>query len=166
MITDEIKPRFKYLVEHIRDGKVLHSQVSYNLVPVEGLVDILSVCFKSGTPKANWFIGLFEGNYTPVAGVTAATIAANATECTAYDEATREAWVSGSIANEAVSNVASPAEFTMNATKTVYGGFLISNSTKGGTLGVLMSVVRFSTARPVVNGDVLRITSGLTVVSV
>jgi hypothetical protein len=156
---------FKWRVEHIRGSRLLGVEITPNLVPTEGLNDLLSVWLKNGSQHANWYIALFEGNYTPVNTITAATFATGATECSAYAETTRPAWTGGTVAAGAVNNSAAKAEFTMNANKTVYGGALISSSTKGGTSGVLGSIVRFSTSKGVENGDILRLTGGITAVS-
>jgi hypothetical protein len=61
--------------------------------------------------------------------------------------------------------VASPAVFSINATTTVGGAFLISNNTKGGTTGVLFSAADFAAPgdRAVVNGDTLNVTITLSV---
>jgi hypothetical protein len=159
------KVAFEWEVSVERDGLVLWTERVKNLVPTEGLNHLLGVTLKGAGQQSTWYIGVFEGNYTPSAGVTAATIVANSTESTAYDEANRPTWVGGSVTGGAVSNADSPAEFTFNDTKTIYGGFLVSSSTKGGGGGSLLSVVRFSTAKALEATDVLKITAGITAVS-
>jgi hypothetical protein len=59
-----------------------------------------------------------------------------------------------------IDNSGSVAVFTMNATVTIAGAFLISNSTKSGTTGTLFSVSTFQSpgARSVVSGDTLNVT--------
>lgn len=159
---EDIRSGFLWEIELVApDGTVLEREVVKNLVPTEGLNHFASVLFKGGTPNATWYVGLFEGNYTPIAGATAATIAAASTETTAYDEATRVEWVEGTVASGALDNTASKAEFTFNANKTIYGGFLVSSSTKAGTTGVLASLVRFSSPKTPEAGAVLRVTAGL-----
>jgi hypothetical protein len=154
-----------YSVEVIRDGTVIDSEVVHNLVPIEGLNHILGVEFKGVTQVLTWYLGIFEGNYTPTSADTAAAIVAGATECTAYGEATRVALVPGSIAGGAFDNVASKASFTMNATKTIYGCFLTSAPAKSATTGVLTSSVRFGTAKILNATDILQITAGMTATS-
>ena len=58
------------------------------------------------------------------------------------------------------------ATFTFNATKSIYGAFLVSNATKGGTAGTLFSAARFSAAKSVVAGDQLLLTYSFTASSV
>ena len=50
--------------------------------------------------------------------------------------------------------------FSINGTTTVGGAFLISESTKGGTTGVLFSAADFQSPgdRAVTNGDTLNVT--------
>jgi hypothetical protein len=78
-------------IEHRRKGDLISHERIQNLVVNEGLNSLLGVMFNAATQITQWYVGLFEGNYTPVAGVTAATITSASTECTAYDEATRVA---------------------------------------------------------------------------
>jgi hypothetical protein len=148
-------------VDHIRDGKSLGITRDHNIVVNEGLNHILSAVFNAGTQITAWYVGIFEGNYTPVATDTAANITANSTECTAYDEATRVAWVEAAPSGQSITNSASKATFTMNATKTIYGAFLASASAKSATTGTLMAASKFSASRAVVNLDQLLLTYAL-----
>lgn len=130
----------------------------HNLMTNEGLDHVLDVAMNGGTAATAWYVGIFEGNYTPVAGDTAATFATSATESTAYDQTTRPLWDSAAVASQQVTNSASKAQFTINATKTIYGAFLVSSSTKSGTAGTLLAASRFAAARSVVASDELLIT--------
>jgi len=80
-------------------------------------------------------------------------------EVTPYSDATRPAWTkNGAPASGAMSNSSSKAAFTINATSRVFGAFLSSNSTKGGTTGTLYGGGLFSTgSRQVINGDTLNV---------
>ena len=62
-------------------------------------------------------------------------------------------------------NSASRAVFTMNATKTIYGGALLSVSTKSSTSGTLLAAARFSSSRAVVDDDELSVRYSLTLTS-
>lgn len=150
---------------HLRKGKVIEEFEDHNLVTNEGLDALLNIMLHGSTQITAWFIGLFEGNYTPVAGVTAATIVAAATECTAYTQSTRPAYDEAAASSQSITNSASRATFTFNATKTVYGAFLTSLSTKSGTTGTLFSAARFSTAKNVESGDELLLTYTFTAAS-
>lgn len=147
--------------ELVRDGKVIDKWSDHNLVTNEGLNDLLSVYLVGGPQKVTWYVGLFEGNYTPMAAVTAATVKTASTECTAYGEATRQTWAGATPASQSTTNSASKATFTINATKSVYGAFLISASAKNGTgdaAAKLFAITRFSAVRSVVATDQLLVT--------
>lgn len=161
-----VQAGFVYVVEHIRNGEILSVEEVHNLIPTEGLNYILNTALKAASAVPAWYLALFEGNYTPVAAVTAATFPAAATESTAYNETNRVLWAAGPVASGAVSNSASKAVFTMNATKAIYGIAQTSVLTKSATTGVLVSVARFAAVKNVENGDVLNVTSSLSMTSV
>jgi len=144
--------------ELIRDGVSLGVEQDHNIVVDEGLNNLLSVHFNAGTQITTWYVGIFEGNYTPVSTDTAANITANSTESTAYTEANRVTWTEAAPSGQQVTNSASKATFTINATKTIYGAFLVSTNTKSGTAGTLFSASKFAASRAVVNLDELLIT--------
>lgn len=148
----------RYDCELVRDGEVIDRWSEHNLIVNEGLNHILDVQFHGATQIATWYIGLFEGNYTPVAGLTAATVTSAATECTAYDETTRVEYNEAAPASQGITNSANKATFTFNATKTIYGAFLVSASAKSATSGKLFSAARFSTSKAVVASDQLLVT--------
>jgi hypothetical protein len=142
----------------VRDGKVIDEFETGNIVVNEGLNHALDVLLHGATQVGTWYIGLFEANYTPVATVTAATITAAATETTAYDETTRVAYNEAAASSQSTTNSANKATFTFNAAKTIYGAFLVSNSTKSGTTGTLLSAAKFPSAKTVDIADQLLLT--------
>lgn len=156
----------EYHGQIIRKGVVVDEFVEKNLVVDEGLNSLLNIMFNGATQVGTWYLGVFEANYTPVAGVTAATIASASTECTAYDGSTRPAYVEASSTAKSMTNSASRASFVFNASKSIYGAFLISDNTKGGTSGTLFSAARFSSAKTVVDDDELLLTYTFTAASV
>lgn len=141
-----------------RRGELIDQWSEHNLVTNEGLDHILDVHFHSATQITTWYIGVFEGNYTPVATVTAATITSASTECTAYDEATRVEYNEAAPSSQSITNSANKATFTFNATKTIYGAFLVSASAKSATSGKLFAASRFASSKSVVDDDQLLIT--------
>ena len=149
----------------IRKGKVIDEWRDHNLVVNEGLDALLNIMFHGSTQITSWYIGLFEGNYTPVATVTAATIVAAATECTAYTQSTRQAYDEAAASSQSITNSASRATFTFNASKTIYGACLVSLATKSGTTGTLFSAAKFSTSKSVESGDELLLTYNFTAAS-
>lgn len=160
--NNKLKLGFIWDVESKHSDEIVVESVK-NLVPVEGMNHILEAILKSGATQPNWYIALFEGNYTPTATITAATFTVAATECVAYAETARVAWVPGAVANGTVDNSAAPAMFTFAADKTIYGAALISESTKGGGIGVILSIVRFSSPR--INPESLSVKAGLALIN-
>jgi hypothetical protein len=155
----------RYHGQIIREGRVIDEWEDDNLVVNEGLNSLLGVYFNGSTQITTWYCGVFEGNYTPIATVTAATIASASTECTAYASATRPEWIEAAPSAQSITNSASRASFVFNATKTIYGAFLVSTSTKSGTSGTLFSAARFSSSKSVVNLDELLLTYTFTAAS-
>lgn len=142
----------------IRDGRVIDEFVDKNLVVDEGLNSLLNIMFNGATQVPTWYMGVFEGNYTPVSGVTGATVASAATECTAYASTTRPAYTEAASTAKSMTNSANRASFVFTAGKTIYGALLVSDNTKGGTAGTLFSAARFSTSKVVAVDDELLLT--------
>lgn len=149
----------------LRKGEVIDEFEDHNLVVNEGLNHLLDVLFRGTTQNNPWYVGVFEGNYTPVATVTGATVASASTECTAYVSATRPEYNEGAAASQTITNSSNRASFVFNAVKTVYGAFIGSNSTKGGTSGILFCIARFASAKNVESGDELLLTYSFTAAS-
>ena len=129
-----------------------------------GLAYMAGTALTSVTQITTWYIGLYGAgaSNTPAAGDTMASHA-GWTEVVPYSNATRVAatFVTATTANPSVvTNAASPATFTINATETVGGAFLTSGSAKSGTTGTLFSAADFAAPgdRSVVSGDVLSVT--------
>ena len=146
------------------DGNLKWEARCPNLVVNEGLQDMNAQYFKGSAYTAAWYIGLYgaAASNSPAAGDTMASHA-GWTEIVPYSNATRPAATFGTAttANPSVqTNSASPASFTINATATVGGAFLTSNSTKSGTTGVLFSASDFTAPgdRSVASADTLNVT--------
>jgi hypothetical protein len=165
--VEQLKPSFVWtFTEKDADGHVLSVETVRNLIPVEGLNYILNASFKGGTQYATLYCGLFEGNYTPIPADTMAAFPAAATECTTYTSATRPAVTFGSVASGNMDNLSNLVEFTGNADRTVYGGFLSTSNVKGGTTGVLCSVVRAPSTKSLSNGGRIEVALAFQFVSV
>ena len=147
-----------------KDGKLKWEVSTHNLVVNVGLQDMNTQYFKGSAYTAAWYIGLYGAgaSNTPAAGDTMASHA-GWTEAVPYSNATRPAATFGTATTadpSVIDNSASPASFTINATATVGGAFLVSNSTKSGTTGILFSASDFTAPgdRSVVSGDTLNVT--------
>lgn len=145
-----------------KDGNVKWVENFRNLVVNTGLDDILDKRFKGSSFTASDFVGLTDGTPT----VNAADTMASHTgwvEITAYTEGTRPALTLGAVSGQSVSNSASRASYSINASTTIGGAFVTTNNTKGGTTGILYSVGAFSGGdKSVDNGDTLNVTVTLT----
>lgn len=164
--TEGLKATGKFLIEcYDKDGKLKWTDESKNLVVNVGLQYMAGTSLDGSTARiTSWYLGLYgaAASNNPAAGDTMSSHA-GWTEVTDYTEATRPAatFVAATTANPSVvTNSASKAQFTMNATVTVGGAFLTSNNTKGGTSGTLFSAKDFSSPgdRNVVSGDVVLVT--------
>lgn len=146
-----------YRIEARRNGELLWVEEGPNTIVDTGKTYAAGTALIGVAQIATWYLGLTDGTPTIAAGDTMASHA-GWTEVTAYDEAARVAWSGAAGAAGVVTNTASPATFTINATTTVGGIFLASVNTKGGTTGTLFSVKEFSQARALVDNDELTVT--------
>jgi hypothetical protein len=163
--ADSASAKGVYKVQcHDAQGNLKWEADAPNLVVNGGLQDMNAKYFTGSAYTAAWYLGLYGAgaSNTPAAGDTMSSHA-GWTEVVAYSQATRPACTFGTptTANPSVAtNSASPATFSINATTTVGGAFLTSNSTKSGTTGTLYSAADFSSPgdRAVVSGDTLSVT--------
>jgi hypothetical protein len=148
---------FEWFVQVERTDGTIERERIHNLVPTEGLNHMMATEYKGGAQVTQWYIALFEGNYTPVPDLTANTFPATAVECTAYTAGTRKEFVTGAVNTGTVDNSAAQAEFIFNDDKTIYGGVITSSAAKGSVNGVLGSAVRFPSPKPMQAGDKLTV---------
>ena len=147
-----------------KDGNLKWEAKSDNLVVNVGLKDMNDKYFTGSAYTATWFIGLYgaAASNNPAAGDTAASHA-GWTEVTDYSQSTRPSAVFAAATTadpSVISNTASPAVYSINDTAVIGGALLISNSTKGGTTGILFSAADFQSPgdRSVANGDTINVT--------
>lgn len=138
-----------------QDGAVKWAALARNTFVNSGLNYLLDSGF-GGTE----YLGL-KGSGTPNA---ADTMSSHATwsEITAYTEGTRPTYSHASASSQSVTNSASKATFSINATTTIYGVFCTTNSTKSGTTGTLISATDFSSSKSADSGDTLEVTYTVT----
>jgi hypothetical protein len=147
-----------------KDGNLKWEAECPNLVVNGGLQDMNNQYFLGSAYTATWYIGLYGAGASNSPSATD-TMSSHAgwTEVTPYSNSTRPActFATPTTANPSVAtNSASPASYSINATSTVGGAFLVSNNTKGGSTGVLYSASDFTSPgdRSVVSGDTLNVT--------
>lgn len=139
-----------------------------NLVTTAGLNKYLDSTLKTGVTSPVWRVGLVTGPGTSNTYAAANTMNSHAgwSENTSYSETTRPVWTPGTISAGSVSNAASKASFSINASITLAGCFIIDNSTKGGTTGTLLGVGGFSGGdRSTINGDTIIVTVTISMVA-
>jgi len=130
-----------------------------NLITTEGLAHILNVALGPTAKPVGYYLALFSGTAAPAANWTAASFAATANEITSmtegYTAATRPAWTPGTATAGSIDNMAAVASVTIAtvASLNVTGSALLTNSTRGGTSGVLISASKYAAARTFQNGD-------------
>ncbi len=159
---DQAKATGQYVVECFdKDGNLKWVAESKNLVVNVGLQYMAGVALTSTAQITTWYLGLYgaAASNTPAASDTLASHA-GWTEITPYS-GSRPAVTFAAATNanpSVVTNSASKAQFTINATETVGGAFLCSVAS--GTSGTLFSAADFQSPgdRSVVSGDILSVT--------
>lgn len=154
--------------DHYRDGSLIHScDQGGNTFTTEGLNYLLDIIFgtTSKAGSAIFYVGIFKNNVTPGLTDTAAAklgAAGSYGECqdADYDSpaTNKPSYTIASAASGSCTNTASAASFTIAASITVYGAFLSTATAKTATTGYLMCAKKFTTARAVVDNDVLAVT--------
>jgi hypothetical protein len=167
--TEVAKATGRFRMEcYDKDGNLKWTAESQNLVVNVGLQYMAGTALTSTAQITSWYIGLYgaAASNTPAAGDTMA-LHGGWTEIAPYSNATRPTatFVAATNANPSVvTNSASPASFSINATATVGGAFLTSSSPKipnaGFDSGTLFSAADFQAPgdRNVVSGDTLNVT--------
>lgn len=143
-------------------GRLKWRDVAINKIPDAALNSILGINFHSDTQITTWYVGLTGSAPTGAAGDTMSSHS-GWTEYSQYSQGTRPAYTVAAASGKQVTNSASVAVFSMTGTVTVGGAFIVSNSTKNGTTGVLFSVAAFSQGdKSCSNGDTVNVTYTLT----
>lgn len=146
----------------IATGEVVDHEVKYNLIPQAGIDFLIQTPFGDVAPIPAFYCGLFRNNVLPTSGMTAADIPTTLGEFVNYAETSRPAWNRAYNLAGTQDNSASKAVFTPTAEANVYGSFMVANPTKGSNTGLLLSVVRFSTVKPLSVGLEAKLVCGLT----
>lgn len=162
-ITNPLKSRLKvggYLTFECRnaDGTLAWKEVVKNGVTLPALDDVNNVYFGAGTQKTAWYVGLIDNaGFSALSSADTMVSHAGWTENQQYTASTRPQWSVGASSGQTITN-ASAMAFTMNATATIKGAFVVSNSTKGGTTGTLFATGAFASNQSLSSGQVLNVT--------
>ncbi|MBN2118521.1 MAG: hypothetical protein JW730_18250 [Anaerolineales bacterium] len=137
-----------------------HAADYINLVPTVMRNEYLDATLKTGQSSPVWYVGLVDNSgFSTYAAGDIMSSHAGWTESVAYSNATRPVWTPGTISAGSVDNSGSVAVFNINGTATIRGGFLVDESTKGGSTGTLGGEADFTGgSRSVVPGDTLNVT--------
>ena len=160
---DVIKHLGAYTLHHYdKNGNLLQSIKFNNGIVDAGVQHAYDCVFHAGSQITTWFIGLIDNSgFTALANADTMASHAGWNEFTTYTEATRVEWDEAATSGRTIAS-ATPADFSITGSGTIKGGFLVSNSAKSGTTGVLWSTGVFANPPTVANGETLKITYSLT----
>lgn len=145
-----------------KNGNLLESIKFNNGIVDVGVRHVYDCAFHAGSQITTWYIGLIDNSgFSALANADTMASHAGWNEFTTYNEATRVEWAEGAASGRTIAS-ATPADFSITGSGTVKGAFLVSNSTKNGTDGVLWSTGVFANPPTVANGETLKVTYSLT----
>lgn len=133
--------------------------VDKNLLTTEGLAHMLNVALGTKQKSSGYYLALFSGSAAPANNWTAANFASVANEITSlsegYTSPTRPEWIPKTTTTGSIDNMESVATVTIatSSSLNVTGAAMLSNSTRGGTSGVLISASKYAAARTFQDGD-------------
>jgi len=164
----------KWIIKCFRpDGSLKWAEFINNLITLEGRIHAQDVIFKGGTAYSTHYILLFNSDSTPVSTWEYSEIGTDFDEWVDYDETVRQTWTCGAIdsGDASLTNDASPASFTASTgvDDTLYGAAMVNVNTKGDAVsgvGIEWCATRFSTSRPIVAAEVIKIIYTLNAVDV
>lgn len=162
-VHDVIKHKGVFHLHHFdRNGNLIQSIKFNNGIVDVGVRHVYDCAFHAGSQITTWYIGLIDNSgFTALANADTMASHAGWNEFTNYSEATRVEWAEGATSVRTIAS-ATPADFSITGSGTIKGGFLVSNSTKNGTDGVLWSSGVFANPPTVANGETLKVTYSLT----
>jgi hypothetical protein len=151
---------------HDPDGNLKWESPAKNIVTNLALDDINNVYLRNGSPKANWYAGLIDQvSYTQLLNADTMSSHSGWVELTSYTETVRQTWTPGASASQTVVN-GTVMTYTSSAACNIKGAFIASDSSKGGTTGLLFCTALLTNGtQPASIGDTLRLTyqfSGVT----
>jgi hypothetical protein len=129
-----------------------------NAVTTAGKNALFDSFFRNQAQPATWYIGLIDNaGFTATAVTDTSSAHTGWAELTDYTQAVRQTWTTVTASGGQITNT-SAATFTINATVTARGIFVISDNTKGGATGTLWTTALFPAALSLVNTDSVKIT--------
>ena len=167
-LSEQVSVTGRYDVKCLdADGNLKWEDSIQNLVVNVGKANILSVYLGADTQTTTWYMGLVDNTgYTAYNAADTMSSHTGWSESVAYSNSTRPtvtfgtATASGGGAGSAGTGsiVSTAVTFTINASATILGAFLTTDSAKSGTTGTLYSAGSFASSRAVISGDSLLVT--------
>lgn len=145
-----------------QDGDLISADIQHNLIPSSGLDFLIRSPFGEVSTITSFYLGLYRGNFIPSPNTTSVDIPGNMVEFVDYSEPARPEWQKQLTGIATYDNAQHKAEFTVTKDRTIHGAFLVSDPTKGGNSGLLLSCVRFSSPRNLEVGQTVKLTGGIT----
>lgn len=158
-LESDFKPHGYFTIEHRnKAGELLNKYIVPNGVVNVGKDDIFEQYFRNGTVATAWYIGIVDASgYSAIDPTDTMASHAGWTEFVGYTEANRVTWGPDAAASQSITN-STPVTFSINASGSLKGAFLVDENTKSGTTGILWATALFAGDIPVTNGDTLKIT--------
>lgn len=152
-----VKQRGKFTFEVRRSGLLVAEGEFDNGMTTVGLNALATAELGGGTQYTTWYMGLINNSgFSALAIGDTASSHTGWTELTSYDEANRPSLTFGAASGGAIAT-SSVCTFTISATVAIKGAFIISNSTKSGTTGILRATGSFSSVQNMVDNDVFTV---------
>lgn len=162
-LVQAFRPRGKFTVQLVRDGKIINEFTVPNGIVDVGLNYILETMFHTGSQITAWYVGLIDNaNFQQLAAADTMSSHAGWAENTNYSNGTRPAWSCGEASGRQITN-GTTVDFNINANGlTMKGLFITSIATKGGTTGTLWATAAFGSTVSLNSGDTLKVTYTVT----
>lgn len=133
-------------VHDYRDNTDQFASINANTLLTEGLTHALNMVLPPtggyATPVSQWYIAPFSGDYTPDAGLTAATFPAVATEFTGYAGTRLPLNIAAAATTPSTGNIDNEALLVLTAPGSIYGATIVSASARGAITGKALAAVR------------------------
>jgi len=158
-MKENLKLKGTFQLEHFdNEGNHLGTYDINNGIVDVGMNYLLDAGFNGGTQNSTWYMGLIDnsGFSSLNAGDTMGSHS-GWSEAEGYSEAGRPEWDAGAAGSRQVTN-GSTTNFSINTSATLYGIFITTDNTKGGSSGTLWSTAAFSSTVSTSNGDTVKVT--------
>jgi hypothetical protein len=135
------------------DGSIAREAIVPNGITNGGKDTVLDIVFNAVATIPNWYVGLIDTvGYTGVDPDDTMSSHSGWNEYQGYSEISRELWNTEPPEDQSIINSTTNfIQFTIPGTAVLKGLFVVSDSTKGGTAGILWSTALFEDSN--IGGD-------------